>query len=51
MKEVPAEVIFAQKLASNEKDDRDKAVRRLKKWFYSRSSADANSFTEDELMR
>jgi len=44
-------VIFAQKLASNEKNDRDKAVRRLKKWFYSRSSVDSNCFTEDELMR
>eukprot|EP00088_Acartia_fossae_P035340 TRINITY_DN363_c0_g2_i11.p1 TRINITY_DN363_c0_g2~~TRINITY_DN363_c0_g2_i11.p1 ORF type:complete len:871 (-),score=354.25 TRINITY_DN363_c0_g2_i11:199-2757(-) len=45
-----AEVQFAQRLAANEKKDRDKAVKKLKRWFESRS-AGSKPFAEDELMR
>jgi len=43
----PVEVQFAQKLAANDKKDRDRAVKKLKKWFGARSSG----FPQEELMR
>jgi len=43
----PVDVQFAQKLAANDKKDRDRAVKKLKKWFGARSSG----FPQDELMR
>ena len=44
------EVIFAQKLASSEKEERDKAVGRLTKWFNIRTQGD-NHFTQEEMSR
>jgi ribosomal RNA-processing protein 1 len=46
---VPPEVIFAQKLASSEKVERDKAVTRLTKWFNIRSQGE-NHFTQEEML-
>jgi len=37
--ETTAEVHFAQRLASNEKTIRDRALRKLRKWFEARSSS------------
>jgi len=47
---VSVEAKFAQKLAANEKADRDKAVKKLKKWLHSRS-ASSSPLQEDELLR
>lgn len=35
---IPAEIVFAQYLAANEKVKRDRALRRLKKYLYNHSS-------------
>ena len=43
----PIEVQFAQKLAANEPGMRNKAVKKLKKWF----SARQEPFSEPEMMR
>ena len=43
----PVEVQFAQKLAANEPPVRDKAVKKLKKWF----GAKAEAFEEVEMMK
>ena len=44
---VPVEVQFAQKLASNDPTLRNKAVKKIKKWF----SARTEPFSEAEMMR
>ncbi len=50
MMKAPVEVQFAQKLAANDKLTRDKALRKLKKWFHTRSSVSA-PFQDDEQLR
>ena len=35
---IPAEIVFAQHLAANEKVKRDRALRRLKKYLFNHSS-------------
>ncbi|KAG1949932.1 ribosomal RNA processing protein 1 A [Pimephales promelas] len=47
----PAEIIFAQKLASNEKRDRSKALLKLRKYITVRSGRAQGGFGEDELMK
>jgi len=47
---VAVEVQFAQKLAANEKSDRDKAIKKLNKWLKTRSTS-SNPFQEEELLR
>ncbi|KAK3601270.1 hypothetical protein CHS0354_040449 [Potamilus streckersoni] len=47
-----AEVHFAQRLASNEKKTRDKAVKKLKKYLQAKSSAKRDGgFSEDDLLK
>ena len=50
MMKAPVEVQFAQKLAANDKLTRDKALRKLKKWFHTRSSV-SMPFQDDEQLR
>ncbi|CAH1798106.1 unnamed protein product [Owenia fusiformis] len=45
------EVQFAQKLASNEKKYRDRAVKKLRKWIEIRSSQEVGGFTEEQLVK
>ena len=40
------EIKFAQKLAGNEQEGRDKALRKLKKWIQLRSSPDSSESGE-----
>ena len=40
------EIKFAQKLAGNEKEGRDKALRKLKKWIQLRSSPESSESGE-----
>ena len=47
---IPVEVQFAQKLAANDKPTRDKAVKKLKKWFHNRSLGNT-PFQEEEILR
>jgi len=47
---VPAEVQFAQKLAANEPTDRDRGIKKLRRWFQSRAAGNV-PFQEDELLR
>ncbi|XP_056088590.1 ribosomal RNA processing protein 1 homolog A [Rhinichthys klamathensis goyatoka] len=46
-----AEIIFAQKLASNEKPERSKALLKLRKYIRVRSGRAQGGFGEDELMK
>ncbi|KAL3887130.1 hypothetical protein ACJMK2_027084 [Sinanodonta woodiana] len=47
-----AEVHFAQRLASNEKKTRDKAVKKLKKYLQAKSSTKGDGgFSEDDLLK
>ncbi|CAM4608783.1 unnamed protein product [Leuciscus chuanchicus] len=46
-----AEIIFAQKLASNEKPERSKALLKLRKYISVRSGRAQGGFGEDELMK
>lgn len=43
----PVETQFAQKLSANDKKDRDRAIKKLKKWLGARESA----FPEQDMMR
>ncbi|XP_061698118.1 ribosomal RNA processing protein 1 homolog A-like isoform X3 [Syngnathoides biaculeatus] len=45
------EIQFAQKLASNEKSIRTKALKRLKKYIHVRSQKTTDGFTSDELLK
>ncbi|KAL1121976.1 hypothetical protein AAG570_003384 [Ranatra chinensis] len=47
---VAQEISFAKALSSNDKSLRDRALRRLKKWFLAKSD-NSNNFTEDGFMR
>lgn len=44
-------ILFAQKLAGNEKRIRDRAVKKLKKWLYARSSSVKFQFTKEEILK
>nr|XP_055071317.1 ribosomal RNA processing protein 1 homolog B isoform X1 [Misgurnus anguillicaudatus] len=46
-----AEIIFAQKLASNEKPIRSKALLKLRKYISVRSEKEQGGFSEDELLK
>ncbi|XP_034429263.1 ribosomal RNA processing protein 1 homolog B-like isoform X5 [Hippoglossus hippoglossus] len=45
------EIQFAQKLASNEKPVRTKAIKKLKKYINVRSQKETDGFTDDELLK
>ncbi|XP_043927762.1 ribosomal RNA processing protein 1 homolog B [Protopterus annectens] len=47
----PAEIQFAQKLASNEKRVRDRAVKKLRKYIFVRTQHESGGFTHDELLK
>ena len=51
MSKLPIEVLFAQKLASNEPKIRDRAVKKLSSWLRSRNTSDDAMLTPDEMMR
>lgn len=46
-----AELQFAQRLASNEKGVRDRAVRKLRQYLSARTQSDTGSFSQDELLK
>ncbi|XP_051871202.1 ribosomal RNA processing protein 1 homolog A-like [Pristis pectinata] len=46
-----AEIQFAQRLASNEKRFRDRAVRRLRRYFSARSQRLSGGFSQEELLK
>ncbi|XP_052272785.1 ribosomal RNA processing protein 1 homolog A-like isoform X2 [Dreissena polymorpha] len=48
---LPVEVKFAQSLADNEKKNRFRAVKKLKKYLRARSSSNKDGFTTDDLLK
>ncbi|XP_063585849.1 ribosomal RNA processing protein 1 homolog A-like [Penaeus indicus] len=45
------ENLFAQKLADNDKKNRDRAIKTLRKYFSARSTVKRRGFTHDEMMK
>lgn len=45
------ETLFAQKLADNEKKNRDRAIKTLRKYFAAKSTAKKRGFSHDEMMK